>query len=240
VTNIRSGGRTPVAGIVHSLSVILVMIFAAPLAQDIPLASLAAILLFVAYNMGEWKQFARMQRFSGNYRAILVTTFLLTIVLDLTIAVEVGLAMACLFFITRVSSLTRLDPIEIDFGTNGAPPDVRIESYTLVGSLFFGSVSVLETLQNPRRNVPDITLLDLGGLLNLDTTGLEALENLDTLLARQGGYLILARLSGQPESLIQRSGFAAHLGPNRLIANLDQAPAIIRTHLQSKEPAPSP
>jgi SulP family sulfate permease len=240
VTNIRSGGRTPVAGIVHSLSVILVMIFAAPLAQDIPLASLAAILLFVAYNMGEWKQFARMQRFSGNYRAILVTTFLLTIVLDLTIAVEVGLAMACLFFITRVSSLTRLDPIEIAFGTKGAPPDVSIESYTLVGSLFFGSVSVLETLQNPRRNVPDITVLDLGGLLNLDTTGLEALENLDTLLARQGGCLILARLSGQPESLIQRSGFAAHLGPNRLIANLDQAPAIIRTHLQSKEPAPSP
>jgi SulP family sulfate permease len=88
--------------------------------------------------------------------------------------------------------------------------------------------------------VPDITLLDLGGLLNLDTTGLEALENLDTLLARQGGCLILARLSGQPGSLIQRSGFAAHLGPNRLIANLDQAPAIIRTHLQSKEPAPSP
>ncbi len=228
VTNIRSGGRTPVAGIVHSLTVLMIVIFAAPLAQDIPLSSLGAILLFVAYNMGEWRQFVRMQRFSANYRVILVATFLLTVIIDLTIAVEVGLALACLFFITRVSSLTRLDPISLEFGPNGPPNGISVEAFSLIGSLFFGSVSVLETVQNPRRKVPEITVLDLGSLLNLDTTGLEAIENLDSILEKQGSCLMLARLGGQPASLIERSGFGDRLGSLRVISALEEVPGAIQ------------
>jgi SulP family sulfate permease len=226
VTNIRSGARTPIAGIIHALTILIVVVALAPLAADIPLASLAAILMVVAYNMGEWRQFARMRRFSNNYRAILLATFLLTVIIDLTVAVEVGLALACLFFITRVSSLTKLDPIANDSSWL-APNSLSVEAYSLNGSLFFGSVGVLETIQNPRRAVPKVTVLDLSGLLNMDTTGLEALEGVHGLLHKQGGHLILAGLHGQPQSLVRRSGFEAALGPNGIADSLVEAGVII-------------
>jgi SulP family sulfate permease len=214
VTNIRSGGRTPVAGLVHGLTVLVVMVVAAPLAVNVPLAGLAAILMVVAYNMGEWSAFIRMRRFSMNYRVILVTTFLLTVIIDLSVAVEVGLGLACLFFITRVSSLTKLEPFD-PFETLPLPRPDSFEAFNLVGSLFFGAVSILEHLQDPRRQPPKLTIIDLSGLLNMDTTGLESLETLDGLLNRKGGKLLICAAHGQPKSLMQRSGFLDHLGPDR-------------------------
>lgn len=215
VANIRSGAVTPVAGMIHALTLLVIVLVAAPLAQDIPLTSLAAILLFVAYNMGEWRQFWRMRNFTMNYRVILVTTFVLTVVIDLTTAVEAGLVLSCLFFITRVTSLTYLESVE------SGSPDMQI--FRLHGSLFFGAISKIESLLDPNRPVPRTTVLDLSDLLNMDTTGLEALEGLHALLEKQGGTLILCGAPPQPASLIQRSGFADVLGAGHVFASLSEA-----------------
>ncbi len=223
VTNIRSGARTPIAGVIHALTLLVIILVAAPLAQGIPLATLAAILLFVAYNMGEWHEFARLKRFSVNYRAILITTFALTVVIDLTVAIEVGLLLACLFFITRVSSLTRIEPItELEEAEAGADRSL-VEAFRVSGSLFFGSVTKMEGLLDPKRDQPRVMIMDMTQLLNLDTTGLEALEALHDTLKKRGSTLILCcARHAQPRSLIERSGFVAQLEEKNLCETLNQ------------------
>src|SRR5262249_51859145 len=129
VTNVRAGARSPVAGIVHATTLLAVVWAAAPLAEYVPLAALAGILLFVAWNMGEWREFARLRHFSAPYRTILLGTFLLTVIFDLTVAVEVGLALACVFFIYRMSTLFRAEP---DPASGSGVQVIR-----LYGALFF-------------------------------------------------------------------------------------------------------
>ncbi|HWS75969.1 MAG TPA: SulP family inorganic anion transporter [Quisquiliibacterium sp.] len=227
VTNIRSGAGSPVAGIIHAAVLLAIVLVAAPLAHDIPLATLSAILLFVAWNMGEWHEFARLKQFSMNYRVILLATFFLTVIIDLTVAVEVGLVLACLFFVTRISSLTRIDPIEELEAQRRGLPAGEVEAYRVVGSLFFGAVSKLEGLLDPKRRVPPLTVLELSGLLNLDTTGLDALESLHALVGKRGGRLVLCGLQAQPASLVRRSGFFERLGEDGIQPDLD---AVARWH----------
>jgi SulP family sulfate permease len=217
VTNIRAGGSTPVAGIVHSLALLLVVLVAAPLAAYIPLAVLAGILLFVAWNMGEWHEFARLRQFSIPYRIILIGTFLLTVIFDLSVGVEVGLVLACVFFIYRMSTLFRVDPVD---GCN-APPGTVVRQ--LYGTLFFGTVDKLEALA--RQLPPDThtVVLHAARLISLDTTGLDALQQLHRELHRRGVTLVLAELNEQPLSLLQRSGFAAVLGADCIAPTLAQA-----------------
>ncbi len=240
VTNIRSGAVSPVSGIIHALSLLVIVLVAAPLAQHIPLACLAAILMYVAYSMGEWREFARLRHFSNNYRTILLTTFVLTVTIDLTVAVEVGLVLACLFFITRVSKLTRIEPIteteEIAVGVD----HTKVEAYRLSGSLFFGAVDKMEGLLDPKRRIPPVTILDMSLLINLDTTGLESLEALYALLKKRGGKLILCGLQQQPASLVQRSGFLYALGAENVVKTLHDAwerakEAVHRAGMRSEE-----
>jgi len=221
VANIRSGAVSPISGIVHSLMLLLIILVAAPWAKDVPLASLSAILLFVAYNMGEWKQFLLMRHFTLNYRVILLSAFLLTVVVDLTMAVEAGLVLASLFFITRVASLTFLEPVE------SATPGLRI--YRLHGSLFFGSVSKIEHLLDPNANFPRWLLLDFSPLLNLDTTGLEALKEIADLLEKHDGEMLICGSHSQVDSLIHRSGFAEHLGEAHLFPDVETAEKWVAT-----------
>ena len=138
VTNLRAGASTPIAGIVHALAVLAVVLVAAPLAVHVPLAALAGILLFVAWNMGEWREFARLRQFSVPYRTVLLGTFVLTVVFDLTVAIEVGLVLACAFFIWRMSQLFSVEPA----AHLEAPAGVQVRR--LYGSLFFGAVNKLE------------------------------------------------------------------------------------------------
>jgi sulfate permease, SulP family len=140
VTNVRAGAVTPVAGIVHALTLLVVVLLAAPLAVHVPLAALAGILMFVAWNMGEWHEFARLRRFSPQYRTILVGTFVLTVIFDLTVAVEVGLMLACLFFIYRMSTLFSVRAL----AAADLPQGVTV--LELFGSLFFGAVGKIEAL----------------------------------------------------------------------------------------------
>ena len=228
-TNVRAGARTPVAGIVHAATLLAIVLIAAPLAAHIPLAALAAILLFVAFNMGEWNEFRRLRHFSLHYRIVMLSTFLLTVIFDLTVAVEVGLVLASLLFIYRISDITRVEPIslprpavgalELDDGINEA----SIAAYKLFGSLFFGAVGKLETLLDHKRGRMSVLILEMHQVINLDTTGLDFLENLHRTLHEEGRHLILADLNHQPMSLIRRSGFVATLGENNLARDLPSA-----------------
>src|SRR5437868_4296326 len=132
MTNVRSGARTPIAGIVYAAALLVMMLLAAPLGRHIPLATLAAVLLYVAYYMGEWHEFVRLRHFSNYYRLILLSTFVLTVVVDLTVAVQVGLVLSCLFYIARISGLTRVEAIE------EGKDKGDVEAFRISGSLFFG------------------------------------------------------------------------------------------------------
>jgi SulP family sulfate permease len=222
--NVRSGGRTPVSGIVHALTLLAIVLLAAPLAGHVPLAALAAILLFVAWNMGEWGEFARLRQFSAQYRTIMVSTFLLTVMVDLTVAVQIGLVLAALFFIHRISTLTTIEPVvAIEHGNAALPPGVK--AYRVFGSLFFGAVGKLEALIEPGsdESLPRVLILDLHKVINLDTTCLDALEALHRSLARRGAVLVLCDANDQPLSLMRRSGFVAVLGKENLVPDLAAA-----------------
>jgi len=223
VTNVRSGARTPIAGIVHSATLLAIVLALAPLAHDIPLASLAAILLFVAWNMGDWREFARLRHFSVSYRTILLATFLLTVVFDITVAVQVGLVLASLFFIRRISTLTRVEPISLptDYATTASGR--RVAAYRVFGSLFFGSVTRLEQLLDPAQPLADVVVLELHQVINLDTTGLDALRSLHRMLQRRGGRLVIAEPNEQPLSLMRRSGFVDEIGERSVFDELDAA-----------------
>jgi SulP family sulfate permease len=217
VTNVRAGARSPVAGIVHALTILLVVLLAAPLAMNVPLAALAGILAFVAWNMGEWREFARLKHFSLQYRTILVGTFLLTVIFDLTVAVEVGLVLACAFFIYRMGTLFRVQPLP----HQGLPEGVQV--FELFGSLFFGAVGKIEQLPSQLPAGTRALVLDMHRLISMDTSGLDALEQLHRELQRAGVALVLANVNEQPLSLIRRSGFEQRLGADQIVPTVDAA-----------------
>lgn len=221
VTNVRAGARSPVAGMVHAGVLLVIVLAAAPLAAHIPLAALAGILLFVAWNMGEWREFARLRHFLVTYRVILVGTFVLTVVFDLTVAVEMGLVMACAFFIWRMARLFRATPLGA--AELGSEPPAGTQVFELFGTLFFGATSKIEALGAELPPGTRRLVLDLHRLISMDTSGLEALQHLHHALARQGCELWLARVNEQPLSLMRRSGFETLLGPGRLVARADLA-----------------
>jgi SulP family sulfate permease len=217
VTNVRAGAASPVAGIVHAATLLAIVLLAAPLALHVPLAALAGILMFVAWNMGEWREFARLRHFSVPYRTILLGTFVLTVVFDLTVAVEVGLVLACVFFIYRMSTLfSVMASAAVD-----TPPGVTV--LELYGSLFFGAVGKVETVPALLAADTRIAVLDMHRLISLDTSGIDALEQLHRTLQRRGVVLRLARINPQPLSLMQRSGFAERLGAGHIVATLAEA-----------------
>jgi len=209
VTNIRAGATSPVAGIVHALTLALIVLAAAPLALHIPLAVLAGILLHVAWNMGEWHEFARLRHFSNHYRLLMLGTFFLTVVFDLTVAVEVGLFMACALFVRRMSALFRVERQPAD-----EPPAQRpTATWRLHGALFFGAAAKVDPIiQAVEAGPPGMdVVLDASELVALDTTGLDALAQILKAVAARGGRLSVIHLHEQPRSLIERSGFAARL-----------------------------
>jgi SulP family sulfate permease len=233
MTNVRSGGRTPISGIVHAVTLFLIVLAAAPLAEFIPLAALAAILLWVAYNMMAWRELRELGNFSFFYRAILLSTFALTVIFDLTVAVEVGLMMSSLFFIYRISSLTRVEPIDLGAGARLADGR-RVGAWRLFGSIFFGSVTKLENLLDPANPLPDVLVLEMHQVINIDTTGLDAIESLHKQLARKGGRLLLVDLNAQPLSLLRRSGLLAEIGEENLLGKLEDVPGALEQRHATK------
>ena len=221
VTNVRAGAASPVAGIVHSATLLAIVLVAAPLALHVPLAALAGILLFVAWNMGEWREFARLKHFLLPYRATLLGTFILTVVFDLTVAMEVGLLMACGFFIVRMSSLFSVKPLPAQGAAGEPPPGVAV--FELFGSLFFGAVGKIEALPGQLPAGTRRLVLEMHRLISVDTSGIDALQQLHRTLQRQGTALVLANVNPQPLGLIRRSGFAAELGAEQIVPTVGEA-----------------
>ncbi len=193
VTNLRAGATSPVAGIVHAVTLLAIVLLAAPLAASVPLPVLAGVLLFVAWNMSEWHEFARLSAFSLENRIKLVAAFLLTVMVDLTVAMEVGLAAACVVFVYRMSTLFR---VEREPAATHGLSDVAV--VRLYGPLFFAAVAKLEALVDELPPETTALVLDAHQLVSIDSSGLSAFENMHRSLVRKGIRLVVAGLDEQP------------------------------------------
>lgn len=232
VTNVKSGARSPVAGMVHALTLLVVLLVAAPLARHIPLAALAGILMFVAWNMGEWRAFARLAQYRPPYRATLLAVFFLTVVVDLTAAVEVGLVAACLTFIYRISSLTRAEAVPLPV------PAREVQAWRLHGALFFGAVRLVENLED---QLPERALiLDLEHLIYMDSSGADTLSDLHRGCEHAGVRLVLCGLAHQPLDICRRTGLLTRLGPQGVQPDLTAALADIAVSPAAGRAAPTP
>lgn len=230
VTNIQSGASTPVAGIVHSATLLVIVLFGAPLAKNIPLASLAAILMFVAWNMGEWRKFADLKQFRLPYRLTMLSVFFLTIILDLTVAIQVGLLLAFITFVYRISSLSRYESASaVDF------PELQqyqgsISAFRIYGAIFFGAVKILENIEN---ELPSkVLVLDLKNVIYIDVSGMDALLELEEACKARGIRLLICGLLHQPHEMAVRAGLFERLSKDNIYPDLKQgiASAISQSH----------
>jgi SulP family sulfate permease len=209
VTNIKSGSTSPVSGMVHALTLLAVVLVAAPMAGHIPLAALAAILMFVAWNMGEWREFLLLRNYRTPYRITLLAVFFLTVVFDLTVAVEFGLIAACLTFIYRISSLSRSEALSPIDHPSLAEHETTIRAWRLYGALFFGAVKLLEEIED--QLTTPVLVVDLKNVIYLDSSGADALMNLIHTCRKKKIHLVICGLLHQPMDIARRSGLIEHL-----------------------------
>ncbi len=229
-TNIRSGAKTPVAGIIHSITLLVIVLVAAPLAKSIPLAALSAVLLVVAYRMGEWENFLELWRGPKSDFVVLVVTFGLTVIFDLTIAVGVGLTMAGALFVRRMEEITQIRLVtadsEMDVG-GGSIRDKEIPEgvlvYRIEGPFFFGAAEKLETALDRYSTVPRIVIFRMRNVPAVDATGLHALEIMLDKFHRKGTQLILSGVQPQPMKVLYNAGFVDKIGLDNVCANIDAA-----------------
>ncbi len=229
-TNVRSGARTPIAGIVHSLTILAIVLVAAPLARFIPLPVLSAVLVVVALNMGEWHHFARLRHWPMSDVAVYLLTFVLTVLTDITIAVEVGMVLAAVLFIRRIAETTKItsvDERDLDYDPEHSlrgktlPPGVA--AFQLQGAFMFGAADRLETVLRRSEQKPRVIVLGMKRVLALDATGLHALEEFHHDITRKGSQLIVAGVHTQPFMALSRGGFVEQLGEENFCADMDAA-----------------
>ena len=229
-TSIRSGARTPVAGIIHALTLLLILLVAAPLARYIPLAVLAAVLFVVAYNMGEWKEIRIILRLSRADQAVWITTFSLTVLADLTVAVEVGIVLAALLYIYRVSQTTSVYAVTDEYIQNGRahslqdrglPPYVSI--LRIHGPFLFGATDKLLEKTADLTQFAPIVILNLNDMIAIDATGLHALESLPERLQQAGKTLLVCGLRDQPTRMLERSPIISCIGQENILPHVEAA-----------------
>ena len=229
-TNIRSGARTPVAGIIHSITLLAVLLFAAPWARFIPMAVLAAILFVVSYNMGQWGETLRLLRVTKSAVAVWLVTFGLTVMADLTTAVEFGMILAALTFIRSVAETTSVSAVTKDYILTGRAhvlhdkhiPDY-VEVFSVHGALLFGAAQKLEVILHRLKSLPPVVVLRLRGMSAIDSTGLGAIEDLATRLQASGRHLLFCGAKEQPSRLIHQNVFEELIGAENICANIQQA-----------------
>jgi SulP family sulfate permease len=229
-TNIRSGAQTPVAGIVHALTLLVVLLFAAPLAQYIPLAVLSAILMVVSYNMGEWKEIPKILKMTWADISVWLVTFSLTVFADLTLAVEFGMVLAALLFIRKVSQTTSVSKVTKEYVKDGhlhILQDKHIPEYVTVvrihGPFLFGTMEQLAAITDHIQNLTPIVILRLRNMTAIDATGLLSLEEFADQLHAIGRTLILCGARPQPAKLIQQFGFERHVGRENICPHIGAA-----------------
>jgi SulP family sulfate permease len=238
-TNIRAGARTPIAGMMHAVTLLLILLFAAPLARHIPLAILAGILMIVAYDMGEWREIPEVVRLGPAEAAVWFITFALTVFADLTVAVEAGMVLAALLYIRRVTTTTtvaRVTPEYIDHGRahslqmHEIPRDVVI--YRIHGPFLFGATDKLVELERDVPTLPKVVILRLRNMTAIDGTGLHALEHFADVLHAGGRVLILCGMRDQPARMMERAEFHEHIGDANLAPTIEAALGRAREVLQ--------
>jgi sulfate permease, SulP family len=229
-TNIRSGARTPFSGMVHALTLLVILAVAAPLARFIPLATLAAILFVVAYNMSEWREVSTILKLSKADIIVWVMTFGLTVLADLTVAVEIGMLFAALLYIYRVSQTTTVAPVTEEYIEDGRPhvlQDKLLPPYVLVlrihGPFLFGATEKLSEATVDIDSLPPVVILRLRNMTAIDATGLHELEKLADRLRATGRTLLLCGARSQPEQFLRQSPFVGDLGEENMLPHVEAA-----------------
>jgi sulfate permease, SulP family len=238
-TNIRSGAVSPVAGMTHALTLLAILLVAAPLARFVPLATLAAVLFVVSYNMGEWREIASIFRLSKMDVAVWFTTFSLTVLADLTVAVGVGMALAALLYIYRVAETTSVIPVTREYIEDGQPhilQDKEIPSNVTIlrihGPFLFGAAEKLAEATRDLAPFGDVVIVRLRNVTALDTTGIHALERFSHRLRKAGKTLLVCGARDQPAELISRSDFIKQVGQENVLPHIEGALARAREILE--------
>ena len=239
-TNIRSGARTPVSGMVHALTLLTILLVAAPLARFVPLATLAAVLFVVSYNMGEWREIGSILKLSAADIAVWITTFALTVFADLTVAVGVGMALAALLYIYRIAETTTVAAVTREYLTEGMahtlqdkeiPPNTTI--LRIHGPFLFGTTEKLIEATSDLKALDKIVILRLRNMTAIDATGLHAIEQLARRLHASGRTLLICGAREQPAKFLARADFVDHVGKENIVphvrAALDRASVINST-----------
>jgi sulfate permease, SulP family len=235
-TNVRSGAKTPVAGMIHALTLLVIILFAAALVKNVPLAALAAILMIVAYNMGEWREIPEILKLSGADIAVWLLTMTLTVVADLTFAVEVGMVLAALMFIRKVSRTTTVARVTEDYVEDSRkhvlqgkdiPPYATV--YRIHGPFLFGATDKFADILSEIDSLPPIVILRLRNMTAIDATGLGAIRDLADTLHESGRSLLLCGAREQPARLMHQAEFERHVGAENICGSI--ADAIARAAL---------
>jgi SulP family sulfate permease len=229
-TNVRSGARTPVAGIIHAITLLGILVALAPLAARIPMPVLAGLLIVVARNMGEWHEIPSILRQTNADIAVWLITVVLTVFADLTVAVEVGMILAALLFIRRVSATTTVSRVTPEYVREGVAHSLQgrtipgyVAIYRIHGPLLFGSTDKLTHVVDRLKDLPETVIFRLRNMPALDATGLGALEETVAAIRRSGRHVLVCGARSQPLAVIRRAGFDAKLGTANVCANVSAA-----------------
>ena len=232
-TNIKNGGRTPVAGIIHALVLLLIMLFFGSWAKLIPMATLAAVLIIVAYNMSEWRSFVEIFKYPKSDIIVLLTTFGLTIIFDLTIAIQIGMILAVLLFMRRMAMVTNVgiitreledeeEKVDTNSIQNKKVPD-GVEVFEISGPFFFGAVSKFRDTVRIVENPPKIIIIRMRDVPAIDSTGIHAIEQLLKETKKHGTHLVLSGVHTQPLMALAQAGFIQKIGEENVHGNIDDA-----------------
>jgi sulfate permease, SulP family len=229
-TNIRSGAQSPVAGMIHALTLLCILLFAAPLVSYVPMAALAGILMIVSYNMGEWREIPQLLKLTKTDISIWLVTFALTVFADLTVAVEAGMILAALLFISRVAATTTVSQVTDEYVEDGRMhilQDKDIPYYATIfrihGPFLFGATDKIFVVTENLHKLPPVVILRLRNMTALDATGLFALEEVAKTLHASKRTLILCGAREQPAQLIQQGEFAEVVGRENICGNVQSA-----------------
>jgi sulfate permease, SulP family len=242
-TNVRNGARTPIAGIIHGLTLLVIVLVAAPLAKFIPLTALSGVLLVVAFRMGEWDNFLELARGPKSDFWVMVATFVMTVVFDLTIAVGMGLMMAAVLFVRRMEEITQIKMVTADSEMELGGDSIRNKEvpegvlvYRIEGPFFFGAAEKLEAALGRYNDVPRVVIFRMRNVPAIDATGLHALEVMLDKFHRKHTQLILSGVQPQPMKVLYNAGFVDKIGLDNICANIDGSLSRARELLVTPRP----
>ena len=245
MTNINNGGKTPVSGIVHAVVLLLILLFLMPLAQYIPMACLAGVLVVVSYNMSEWRSFRALMKNPKPDVAVLLVTFLLTVFFDLTVAIEVGLLIACLLFMKRVAETTNISVIRdevdpsrgSDISSSEEPLSLPagVEVYEIDGPFFFGIANKFEETMAQLGDRPVIRIIRMRRVPFIDSTGIHNLTILCRMSRQQRIHIILSGVNDQVHQVLEKAGFYELVGQENICSHIDLAVAKAREFMAQRE-----